>query len=87
MKEMKVAMVKAIEAAFDFGPNHKRISYVRILESALDVVNEFYRYAKGSEHTQLIQLMEIHALVIILSNLNSLNFNTFVFVFFFVWVV
>jgi hypothetical protein len=52
----------------------------------LDVVNEFYRYAKGSEHTQLIQLMEIHALVIILSNLNSLNFNTFVFVSF-VWVV
>jgi hypothetical protein len=52
----------------------------------LDVVNEFYRYAKGSEHTQLIQLMEIHALVIILSNLNSLNFNTFVFVSFF-WVV
>ena len=52
----------------------------------LDVVNEFYRYAKGSEHTQLIQLMEIHALVIILSNLNSLNFNTCVFVSFF-WVV
>ncbi|EFX70324.1 hypothetical protein DAPPUDRAFT_328210 [Daphnia pulex] len=62
MKEMKTAMVRAIEATFDFGPNHKRISYVRILESALDVVNEFYQHAKGSEHVQLIQLMEIHAL-------------------------
>jgi hypothetical protein len=38
MKEMKTAMVRAIEATFDFGPNHKRISYVRILESALDAV-------------------------------------------------
>jgi hypothetical protein len=65
MKEMKTAMVRAIEATFDFGPNHKRISYVRILESALDVVNEFYQHAKGSEHVQLIQLMEIHALVMI----------------------
>lgn len=63
MKEMKNAMVKAIEAAFDFGPNRKRISYVRILESALDVVNDFYQHAKGFEYVQLIQLMEIHALV------------------------
>ncbi|KAK4010772.1 hypothetical protein OUZ56_019904 [Daphnia magna] len=62
MKEMKNAMVKAIEAAFDFGPNRKRISYVRILESALDVVNDFYQHAKGFEYVQLIQLMEIHAL-------------------------
>lgn len=73
MKEMKIAMVRAIEAAFDFGPNHKRISYVRILESTLDVVNEFYNHAKGSEHLQLIQLMEIHALVMIQFNFQNFS--------------
>ena len=89
MKEMKIAMVRAIEAAFDFGPNHKRISYVRILESTLDVVNEFYKHAKGSEHVQLIQLMEIHALVMIqfnFQNFSSVFQHICVCSFFLVWV-
>lgn len=60
---MEIAVIKAVEAAFDFGADRKRIAYVRVLKSALDVVNEFYRFAIGSERIHLINLMEFHALV------------------------
>lgn len=52
-----------MEAAFDFGPGRKRIAYVRILQSGLEVVNEYYQSAKESERLPLIRLVEFHALV------------------------
>ncbi len=74
MKETEIAMVKAMEAAFDFGPNGKRIAYVRILQSALDVANGFYQYSKGTERVQLIRLMEFHALVSVRHGRNAAVF-------------
>ena len=72
MKETEIAMVKAIEAAFDFGPHGKRIAYVHILRSALQVSNGFYQYSKGTELVQLIRLMEFHATVSVRSGRNPL---------------
>lgn len=58
-------------------------AYSRVRPWCRDVVNEFYQHAKGSEHVQLIQLMEIHALVMIQFYFDFFSlsyFNTFVFV-------
>ena len=60
-EEAEIAMIKAIEAVFDFGPGSKRIAYVRVLNSALDVVQQFN--SKGSKGNRLIDMMEFHALV------------------------
>ena len=83
MKETEIAMVKAIEAAFDFGPHGKRIAYVHILRSALQVSNGFYQYSKGTELVQLIRLMEFHATVSVRSGRNPLFLFLLTYFFFF----
>ena len=83
--EMQMAMIGALEATLDYGSQQEgsgssnRIPYVRLLQSNLQVVQDFNSLTTHSSRRQmLVQLMEFQTLVGVNCKISSTHFIAFI---------